>query len=193
MNIKIKEYKATTGYADIVPGITPFEFQTHVEEDTGITIFKPSNAYASNLFNEVQVSGDPDLRRSLLPEGDDGSSILFNDNPDYDALFFRRRNMGSKGLPLNVDDEFIRRWVALSSGDQEVIELGILYGREFFGGGAWGGIEDIKVKKKMLPYISNMDQTTKDALKKVDNDAQWAADFIFWRNNLSGRIKFKEV
>lgn len=191
MNIVTRQYVATTGYHDLSPGQTPFAL-TEMTKETGEIISQPLSPVASQ-FNEIQVSGDPDLRRENLPEGDDGSSILFIDDEDYDAKFFLHQHLTSKNLPLGTDQALVRLWVALTKGNSKVLLNGSSTGIQFFDGGDWGGISDLGNKKSMLDHISGMHTSSKDNINANTDNSQWVTDFMSWRNGLTASIQFKDL
>lgn len=188
MHLIEQTYKSLTGYHDVSPGRSVFEFAVHkLDDDKGTVVSKPTGEY-NTQFNEVQISGDSDLRKSYLPSVDDGSSILFIDDVDYDAKFLRRHLMSTKDIPLTETDNFIRRWGAMAYQSGDVIKLDTVGGTKHHDGGGWGTINDMSKKKDMLAHIANMDDTTRDALTALNDSQQFSIAYIVWRDTLADGV-----
>lgn len=181
MNIVENSYEAITGFSDMKPGITPWGF-VEMEAD-GNPLFVVNGDMASQ-FNEIQIAGDPDLRRGKLPVGDDGSTILFLDDPNYAELKSRRLLNISKDIPLTEDDAFVRRWVGMAYAIDTILELGISSGTAYVDGGNWGNLQDFDNKKAMLDHIVEIDAPTKASLQAELVEAQFIIDYIAWRDTL---------
>lgn len=188
-----KHYKATNGYHDDMPGQT-IQNYTAVYTEDGQMIGGPSGPQRIG-YNEIQIGGDSDYRRSLMREGDDMSRILFLDDPDYDALFIRRQTFAGKQIPMDHDLDFVARWVCLSLMSEEVIQRGLSAPYLCFNTirGNWGGIATLSLKRQMIPYIEGMDNVLREELIGADSSREFANKFIDWRNGMSGRMRYQSI
>lgn len=197
MNIVKQRYQATVGYHDLQPGMTQLDIEVSRKEmpDGSFQLIAYPNKVSAN-FNEIHVDGDRELREEFLLHPDTDGKILFKDDPDYDRKKLRRSFMSTKDLSLDKDDDFVRRWAAMSYLTEDGLEFGSVHGRGHpHDGGTWGGINSLPLKKQMLDYIGNMDEQTRTDLKAVHGNPQFVADFLVWRNSLPAgeRIQFVDL
>lgn len=187
-----KEYRATNGYHDITPGQTELKMSAWFDEE-GTMVAGPTGKWPI-AFNEVQISGDPDFRRSLVPDDQDDTDILLIDHPDYEKLFVRLQTMAGKQIPLNHSNDFVARWICLSLLDAETIERGTKPHYSFLKTkrGNWGGIKDLSLKRGMVQYIDDMDDETRGILANSSSSRDFARKFVTWREGIDGlRIKYR--
>jgi len=187
-----KFYEATCGYYDLSPGQTPFSFSVKTT-DEGVTVFTPRNIPPH--FNEIQIAGDPDIRRGVLSEGADESRILFLDDPDYQRLMIRKQTLATNQVPMEHDNHFVLRWLGLSNLPSAYIEHGIAPEMDKFisEAGNWGGIADLSLKKGMIPYISGIPEETRDQLDSAIDNATFTSVFVTWRDTIEGRIVYQSL
>lgn len=187
-----KTYHATNGYHDLMPGQSDLKLSSWFNEG-GVMVAGPTGDRPI-AFNEVQISGDPDYRRSLIPKNQDESGVLLIDHPDYDELFIRRQTKAGEQIPLGHSIDFVARWVCLSLLDAETIERGLEPEFSYFKTpkGNWGGIKDLSLKRDMVAYIDDMDDETRDNLVNASSSRAFASKFINWRDGIDGlRIKYR--
>lgn len=188
-----KRYRATTGYHDLQPGQTEFGFMVRTT-DEGRVIFTPKGPFTPQ-FNEIQIEGDPDLRRQFLPPNTNDSAILLLDNPDYNAFMIRRQTLATAQIPMEHSDDFVARWAALSNASEDMIRYGHTPDTPVFAtkAGSWGGIRELSVKKDMLQYIDGIPDDVLESLHESKSSRSFATRFINWRETLSGRIVYKPL
>lgn len=170
-----REYKATCGYHDYPPGQDELHLKQRITNGVTTLDFEP----IGNFFNEVQVSGDPELRREKLT-GDE-SEILFIDDPDYDKLALRRQHWVTRNLPLNLSDEFVKTWALMSSYPTDLIMR----------------CEEVEHighvdHRSILPNIGNMSDTTRTRLNSIKSEAEFVTEFVKWRTELAEEFEYVE-
>lgn len=189
-----KTYQASNGFHDLMPGKNELILTAWFDDD-GKMIAGPTGKEAIS-FNEIQISGDSDFRRSLLPDGADQDAILFLDDPNYKDKYIRLQTLAGKQIPEEHSKDFVARWVCLSLLDQETIERGeepeyCCFTTER---GHWGGIKELSLKREMVDYIDNMDSETRDSLANATSSRDFARTFVNWRDGIDTlRIQYKPL
>lgn len=174
-NIIRREYKATCGYHDYPPGQDELYLLQKVTNGKVTLDFHP----IGNFFNEVQVEGDPELRREKLTGSE--SEILFIDDPNYEKLKLRRTHWSTRNLPLTLSDEFVKAWALMSSYPASLIAKSNEI--EYIG--------DVNYRM-VLPHIKNIHWKTRERLANIKDDVEFIAEFVKVRDELNEEFEYNE-
>lgn len=177
--IETRSYQYTEGYADEMPGITHHSAERVVliDDDGNEVIVMESKPHTGG-YNEVQIGGDKSVRN---PDMDERNNPLFIDDPDYDAKKLRRMARATKDIPLEKSERYVRRYMALSSMQEDVIARGSASGTQHPRGGDWGGINVLAKKKNMVGDFGLPDDV-QDALMQASSSKEFAKIWVSKRN-----------